>query len=131
MRKVAVIRVHGYYRGGNDYDSYDRESLIQSVTEFQEITDEEFVMLQCELPLLNKGDTSYMLIEQTPDTFIGKTVEAYVKRLEKEKKQRDREEMDRLARKAAAAAKKREKSEANKRKQMEKLAEELGAKIIS
>jgi FKBP-type peptidyl-prolyl cis-trans isomerase len=131
MRKIAIVKYYAADIADRYGDSYSTEIIHQHITEFTEVTDEEFEQLQ--LGLLHKyGQNRYMILEKIEDQsgFIKKTVKEYQKLLAAQQAQRDREAAEYQAKKDAAAAKKRAKQEVNKAKRLKELATELGVEIV-
>ena len=91
MRKVAILKIHReYYRDG--YDDYTKtKEIIESIIDWQEISDEDFQILK----KATQYDSSYVIIERVKDEveFIKETVKDYLERAKKRelKQQKARE----------------------------------------
>jgi hypothetical protein len=121
MRKIAIIKTRefsDYY----DYDNYCSHKIIDTITDWSEVSDDDFKALQHMSSRLG-----FTILERvdTPG-FIAKTVKDYTDmvraeeaRLAEEKKKRDEAA---LARKM----KKELKDKASKEKMLKKLVDELG-----
>jgi hypothetical protein len=133
MKKIAIIRVYGHmtYDSYNDYSS--ASSVVQHVTDWQEITDEEFWELQAALKHASTGDYQYVMIEQMDSIFSAKTVkdyQAHIRSIE----ERRRKEQEAYALKAAEAKERRELKKLEKmakdREKFKKMAAEMGLKVV-
>jgi len=122
--KIAIITSRDSYSG--DYDEY-HQKIIESITDWDEVTDEEFKTLQFASSRLN-----FSIIERPvePKKFIAKTIADYKAickaeeiRAAEEKKKRDDAA---LARKF----KKELKDKESKLKMLKKLQEELGPEAL-
>jgi 3-methyladenine DNA glycosylase AlkD len=108
MRKIAIITVHdGCF---NSYDDYTR--IVQSITDWAEVTDEEFFALQ---------NASYRkqftIIEQQidQDEFIKRTVAEYLEEVAKEAaKEAERKEKEAAKRRERELKRKAKDAEAEK-----------------
>lgn len=121
---IAIITTRDFHYG--EYDEYITK-VIETITDWDEVTDDEFKTLQCASSRLG-----YTLIERPTDIkkFIAKTIADYkaiakveVERVKKEK----------LAREEAALArkfKKELKDKASKEKMLAKLIDELGPEAV-
>ena len=107
MKEVAVVLYHGYY----DYYGYGEGVIAQSISDWQEVSDEDYALLKMFVHKMNKNETSYVLIERYPDVngLIADHLEAC-----RELKVRDDEA------KARAAMTKQQKAEAKLAKEKEK-----------
>lgn len=104
MHKVAIIKVDYSYNYDDDYSS--SQMIVNSITDWTEVSDEQFKLLRNAERL--QGD--FRVIEQPYDTgeFIRKTVADYIAAEEK--------------RIAAEATAKRKRDEAAQKKKLAKLA---------
>ena len=96
-RKIAIIKTDTHYH--DEYgDSYSK--IVDSITDWQEVTDEQFKML-----VAAQNRFNFKIIEQPADTpaFIAKTISAYLKMVEelkvKEAEEKKKREEACLARK--------------------------------
>lgn len=132
-RKIAVVRVYG----GINYDSYgdysSSSNIVQHVTDWEEVTEDEFNELHRALAHASTGDYRFMLIEQMDSIFMSKTVADYRKHLKKQEEMRALAEAERLL-KAEEAKLKREKKKLEKlakdKENFKKLASEMGLKVV-
>ncbi len=124
--KIAIITV-GYK--SYDYDEYGQvghSRVVESITDWDEVTDEEFKYLRA-----MESKLGYHVIERPSDTpsFISKTVADYKVYVKAEKKrmaaEKEKREKEALARKI----KKEAKTKVEKEKMLAKLADELGVDI--
>jgi hypothetical protein len=123
--KIAIITTKEYARSyGDEYDGYDK--IIESITDWEEVTDAEFKTLQHASHRLN-----FSIIEQPTDVkkFVAKTIADYkaicaAEELRAAEEKRVREEAA-LQRKF----KKELKDKGSKEKMLKKLAEELGVDL--
>ena len=108
MRKIAIITIHeGCY---NSYDDYSR--IVQSVTDWAEVSDEDFFTLKN--ASYQKGFT---IIEQEMDQygFIKRTVAEYLAELaEAAKKEAERKEKEAAKRRERELKRKAKNEEAEK-----------------
>jgi predicted ATP-dependent endonuclease of OLD family len=120
--KIAIITTRDYTRGyGDDYDDYGK--IIESITDWQEVSDEDFKTLQYAAPRLN-----FAIVEQPTDTkkFIAKSIADYTA-IAKAEAIRDAEEKQKRADAALARKFKKElKDKDSKIKMLKRLQEELG-----
>jgi len=122
--KIAIITSRDFYSG--DYDE-THSSIIESITEWEEVTDDEYKTLQFAAPRLG-----FTMLEQPtePKKFIAKTIADY-KAIAKA--EAERAAADKLAREEAALQrkfKKELKDKASKEKMLAKLSAELGVQIV-
>ena len=101
MRKIAIIYTHNDYYG--DYDEHSR-TIIDSITDWSEVTQEEFTLLN---QASYKGQ--FKLIERPLDEMkmIKKTVAEHLKMLKEEEEKR----LEEKAIKAKKALEKKHKNE--------------------
>ena len=123
--KIAIIKTHEYCPG---YGDNGYEMIVQSITEWEEVTDDEFKTLRAASSRLG-----FMVLEQPtePKKFIAKTVadyKAYVlaeeARMAEEKKKRAEVALERKFKKEL-------KDKDSKLKMLKKLQEELGVETTS
>jgi hypothetical protein len=121
--KIAIITSRDYY---SDYDGEDYNKIVTSITDWEEVSDEDFEALQ--FASHRKG---FQLLERPVDTqaFIAKTIKDY---LAIAKAEAAIAEADKKKREDAALErkfKKELKDKASKEKMLKKLAEELGVNL--
>lgn len=123
--KIAIIKTREYALGyGDEYDGYGK--IVDSITNWEEVTDEEFKSLQ-----LASYKFGFSIIEQPVDTkaFIVKTVADYKKLAAEEDRQREEEKRKREEAALQRKYKKELKDKASKEKMLAKLAAELGVDL--
>jgi hypothetical protein len=120
-RKIAIITTREYYSG---YDGEDYNKIVESITDWEEVSDEDFKTLQ-----FAAGRMNFQILEQPTDMkkFVAKTIADYkavalAEAAAMAEEKRKREEAA-LARKFKKELKDRE----SKLKMLKKLQEELGA----
>lgn len=123
--KIAIITTRDYTRGyGDDYDDYGK--IIESITDWEEVSDDDFKTLQYAASRLN-----FAILEQPTDTkkFIAKSIADYTaiakaeaERAAEEKKKRDEAALQRKFKKEL-------KDKASKEAMLKKLAGELGVNL--
>ena len=127
MRNVAIvffrnIESESYGTYGDDY--YHVSTLIASrITDWQEISEEEFLLLQ----KANRHKPEFMIIEK-PDNqaqFIENTVSEVLQRIKKEQEQEEERKKEAEQKKLAAKLKKQAKDEAARKALYEKLKSEF------
>ena len=125
--KIAIITTRDYTRGyGDDYDDYGK--IIESITDWEEVSDEDYKTLQYAAPRLN-----FAIIEQPTDTkkFIAKSIADYTA-ISKAEAIREAEEKQKRADAALARKFKKElKDKDSKIKMLKKLQEELGPEALA
>lgn len=122
-RYIAIIKSREYYSG--DYDEYNNK-LIESITDWEEVSDEDFKALQAASYRLE-----FTLLERPTNVkaFVAKTIEDYKKLV---KADNERIEQEKKAREEAALQrkfKKELKDKASKEKMLVKLAQDLGVEV--
>jgi len=122
-RYIAIIKSREYYSG--DYDEYNHK-LIESITDWEEVSDEDFKTLQSASYRLE-----FTLLERPTNVkaFVAKTIEDYKKLV---KADNERIEQEKKAREEAALQrkfKKELKDKASKEKMLVKLAQDLGVEV--
>jgi len=125
-RKIAIIKGRDYYNDpyGDSYSGYHK--IVESITEWEEVSDDEFRSLKAA-----SGNLEFFIIEQPVDTkkFIAKTIADY-KALVKAEEERAAEEKRKREEAALQRKFKKElKDKASKEKMLAKLAEELGVSL--
>jgi len=125
--KIAIITTRDYTRGyGDDYDDYGK--IIESITDWEEVSDEDFKTLQYAASRLN-----FSVVEQPTDTkkFIAKSIADYTA-IAKAEAIREAEEKQKRADAALARKFKKElKDKDSKLKMFKKLQEELGPEALA
>lgn len=120
MHKVAIVKSYGY-------DGYSLSGLAQNISEWEEISDEDFKLLK-QAQATSYGDKAFTIIEfkENQKEFIATTVAGRLKQIKAEQAKqaaaqakRDAEE---LKRKEAARIKK----ESADKKKLEKMLKDLG-----
>ena len=120
--KIALIKLEDTY----SYDSYGDSIynvIVNSMTEWEEVSHEDFVMLKAA-----EGRFNYRVIELITDlhTFIPKTISDYKEMLRKEEQAREAEKKKREATNLAKKMKKDLKDKESKIELFKKLQAELG-----
>jgi hypothetical protein len=118
MPKIAIIQFSkNSYRREYDEDSY-RQKIAEHISDWTEVSQEDFQTLQDAKYIYN-----FEVITRPEDEprFIADTVQAYLKKIEAEKKAREDAQKRYEAKKAEAALKR-------KQKMLEKLKAELEGK---
>jgi hypothetical protein len=125
--KIAIITTREFTRGyGDEYDDYSK--IIDSITDWEEVSDEDYKTLQYAAPRLN-----FAIIEQPLDTkkFIAKSIADYTA-IAKAEALREAEEKKKREEAALARKFKKElKDKASKEKMLKKLIEELGPEALT
>lgn len=125
--KIAIIISRYSTPRGYGDDYYDYEKIIESITDWEEISDEDYKTLQYAASRLN-----FAIIEQPTDTkkFITKSIADYIA-IAKAEALREAEEKKKREEAAFARKFKKElKDRVSKEKMLAKLSEELGIEII-
>ncbi len=123
MHKIAIITTKDHYVSSG-YDDYsDSKQLIDSITDWAEVTEEEYNALRA-----YQYQGNYRVLERPVDTpdFILKTVESYKKHVAKLKQDEEAAKKKREEDAAARKIKKQAKDTQSKRAMLEKLKKELG-----
>lgn len=122
--KIAIITT----RDGS-YDSYNEEyiKIIDSITDWENVSDEEFSTLQFASPRLG-----FKLIERPTDIkkFIAKTITDYKAIAKAEEERAAEEKKNREEAALQRKFKKDLKDKASKEKMLARLSEELGVDIV-
>jgi len=119
-RKIAIIITKDYYPG---YGDDGQETLLQSITEWEEISDEDFNILSDAQWTMN-----FRILEQPtePPKFIAKTISDW-KKLVKEQAEKEKKLKEEAAKKALEKKLKKElKAKETKKQLLERLKKELG-----
>lgn len=117
-RKIAIIKTIDYY---GDYDQCD--TLIQSITDWAEVSEEEYKMLYAA-----QNRLYYRILEQPLDTkkFVATTISEYKAMIAEEELQREKEKQKRAEVALAKKLKKDLKDKESKLELFQKLQKELG-----
>lgn len=123
MRKIAIIKSRDFYENGTAYDDYSMVAVINSITEWSEVTEEEFKLLQLALPRVGCSMLERPIDEKA---FIAKTVADYIAmaRVEEERQAAEKKKREDAARERAM--KRQLKIVKDKKALLEKLKAELG-----
>ena len=121
MREIAIIRAKSFYTEDG------HETIAKSITDWKEVSDEEFTLLQRWINHVSKGTDDVMyILTRIPNDTIPSRIEDCKKaavdfelKLEKERKDREQKKKER-------ETKKKVKTEAEQRKQFEELKEKFG-----
>jgi hypothetical protein len=118
--KIAIIKTFDYYPG---YGDDGHEVIIQSITDWEEVTDDEFKTLEAASRTLG-----FKMLEQPTDLpkFVAKTVKDYKAWALAEEARRAKEAKDRADKALERKFKKELKDKDSKLKMLKKLQEELG-----
>jgi hypothetical protein len=117
---IAIITSKDYYSG---YEHDERDILITSITDWYEVTDDEYKALRAAQSRLG-----YMILERPTDmkVFVAKTVADYLAYAKAEEKRMAAEKEARENAAIERKIKKELKDKASKLKMFEKLKAELG-----
>lgn len=117
--KIAIITTQDVYHNYGD----DHETLVKSITDWEEVSDEDFRMLQQASYKLN-----FFILEQPTDTkaFIAKTISDYKELVKKEAAKAAEEKRKREERAQQRKFQKELKDKESKKALLEKLKAELG-----
>lgn len=116
MPRVAFIEVCD---GFDSYDSYNFEGVVQYITEWKEISDEEYYELINIKHYLPRG--VHLVTALDYEKIKSKTFESYQNHIKSEIEREERIKKER----AEKSAKKKEQDKTKKLKQLEKLKREL------
>ena len=121
--KIAIITSREYYSG--DY-SEDYHKIIDSITDWEEVTDDEFKSLQYASARLG-----FSILEQPADAkkFIAKTIADYKAIALADEERAAKEKKERADAALARKFKKELKDRESKLKMFNKLKEELGQEV--
>jgi len=122
-RKIAIIKTRDYYPGYGD-DGF--EVIIQSITDWTEVTDDEYKTLNAASATLG-----FKILEQPIDTpkFVAKTVADYKAWALAEEARKVTEAKERAAKALERKFKKELKDKTTKIAMLKKLQEELGNEV--
>lgn len=117
--KIAIIRTRTF-ENYSDYDSYSIQRIVESITDWEEVSDEDYKML-----ISAAGRLGFQVLEQPIDTkkFIGKTIADYKAFVQEEKRQREEAALQRKFKKEL-------KDQRSKEKMLQKLVAELGPDAV-
>lgn len=125
--KIAIITSRDFYSDDQDYN-YDstHTKIVESITDWKEITDDEFLALKS-----NSSRLGFTVIEQpiNIDAFVKKTVDDYLAFTKAETKRLAEEKVAREAAALARKFKKELKDRDSKLKMFQKLKIELEGEI--
>lgn len=123
--KIAVIKTREF-ENYSDYDNYSMQKIVESITEWEEVSDEDFKALQFALPRI--GCT---IIERPMNepAFIAKTLADYKAFAKAEEAKAAEEKRKREEAALERKFKKELKDKASKEKMLAKLAKELGVEV--
>lgn len=117
--KIAIIRTRTF-ENYSDYDSYSIQRIVESITDWEEVSDEDYKML------ISAADRlGFQVLEQPIDTkkFIGKTIADYKAFVQEEKRQREEAALQRKFKKEL-------KDQQSKEKMLQKIVAELGLDAV-
>lgn len=118
---IAILKTRDIYTGDDYGESYER--VVQSITSWEDVTDDEFNTLQFAAPRVG-----FIMLEQPTNTrsFIDLTIAEYkvIAKAEEEKAAADKKRREETA--FERKFKKELKDKASKLKMFNKLKEELG-----
>jgi len=117
--KIAIIKTRTF-ENYSDYDSYSIQRIVESITDWEEVSDEDYKML-----ISAAGRLGFQVLEQPIDTkkFIGKTIADYKAFVQEEKRQREEAALQRKFKKEL-------KDQQSKEKMLQKLVAELGPDAV-
>lgn len=125
-KKVAIVKV-----GYNDKFDYDDGISVSSelITNWTEITEEEFNILERYIRSLSSDKYRYRLIEQLPEEEVFNTVQQFVEKAKEKEKQEAALKAERETKKLERERKKANKEKAERKKLFEQLRKELSNDI--
>lgn len=105
MRKIAIITTREFYES-TYYDDYDMRKVIDTITDWEEVDDKTYEILQN-----SAYENNFKILEQPVDqgAFIAKTVKDYLHKIELRKIQEAKRKEEEEAKKALAAEKRKAK----------------------
>ena len=126
MKKIAIITFVDTYK--NYQDDYDCDKIVDSITEWSEVTQEDYDILVKE----EARSRNFFVIERldADPKFIQKTVAEYLKQAKAEAEKKLKAEQAAKEKKLAAELKKRAKTEADEIELLRKLQEKHKDKVI-
>lgn len=124
--KIAIIKSRTF-ENYSDYDSYSIQRIVESITDWEEVSDEEYQMLTSAA-----NRSGYQVLEQPVDAkkFIAKTIAEYKAFVQAENARMAEEKRIRAEEALQRKFKKELKDKASKEKMLAKLSEELGVQIV-
>lgn len=126
MKKIAIITFVDTYK--NYQDDYDCDKIVDSITEWSEVTQEDYDILVKE----ENRSRNFFVIERldADQKFIPKTVAEYLKQAKAEAEKKLKAEQAAKEKKLAAELKKKAKTEALELDLLRKLQEKHKDKIV-
>ncbi len=126
MRKIAIIKTREF-SDYHDYDSYCSHKIIDSITDWDEVEEEDYKVLVTMGPRLG-----FAILERPLDTsgFIAKTISDYKSMVRAEEKRVAEEKQAREDAALARKMKKELKDKSSKEKMLKKLVDELGPEAV-
>jgi hypothetical protein len=126
MRKIAIIKTREF-SSYHDYDSHCYHKIIDSITDWDTVTEEDYKGL-----MSMSSRLGFAILERPDDTtaFIAKTISDYKTMVHEEEK---RAKEEKLAREDAALARKMKKElkdKLSKEKMLKRLVDELGPEAV-
>jgi hypothetical protein len=120
--KIAIITTAELYYNYGD----DRNVVVDSITDWTEVSDEEFKMLS-----VAQNSLGFTLLEQPTDVpkFVAKTVADYLQMVENQKKKDAEEKLRREEAALQRKIKKEAKDQKTKLAMLKKLSDELGVPL--
>jgi hypothetical protein len=126
MSKIAIIKTREF-NDYHDYDSYCSHKIIDSITDWEEVSDEDLVVLRTMSSRLG-----FIVLERPVNTpaFIAKTISDYKAMVKAEEARLAKEKRAREDAALARKMKKELKDRASKEKMLAKLVDELGPDAV-
>lgn len=123
MPKVALFIAYDVYDG---YES-SMTTFGQKVSEWTDLTDEEFVLLRQEMKFFTlPGEGQLCIVEQKPELMIKEIIQASLDRRAKAEADRERLKQEEEKRKLASKLKKQARTEAEEKALLAALKEKYG-----
>jgi hypothetical protein len=124
--KIAIITTKDFY-SNDDYDDFSIK-IISSITDWQEVSDEDFRDLKAASCIMG-----FRVLERPVDIekFVPKTIEDYKKLVKAEAEKQAKEKKAREDAALARKMKKELKDKASKLKMLQKLHQELGDEALT
>ena len=124
--KIAIIKTKEF-ENYSDYDNYSIQKIVESITDWEEVSTEDFNIL-----VSASGRLGFKVLEQPVDTkkFIAKTVAEYRAFVEEERKRQEEEKRIREEAALQRKFKKELKDKTSKEKMLAKLVSELGPDAV-
>jgi hypothetical protein len=106
--KVAVIKVIDDYFYYDSYGEEEWKNVIDSITDWDTVTDVEYNLLKESTAFPQKGKERFIVLEQVHprSASVIKTTRDYLNYVEKQKHAREQQEVERKAKSVARAARK-------------------------